>query len=524
MSKRAMPMVLALGLFLPSLTSMCVPSGVRPPATMRETATASIDVVQEKATEVATTTPEAETPTPTLEPSVYLAGQRYPDLVHNSTANEYLVAWHDQDSPLTGKDIYAQLVFSSSHLKGDYFAVSTVAGDQEHATVAYGTVADEYLVVWSDSRNVGTSDWDIYGQRISSGGVLTGTEIIVSSQIGAQQFPAVAYDGDLDEYLVVWHDRRATETDIYGQRITGAGALTGTEISISTALGDQAQPVVAYNSAQGEYLVVWEDQRAGAGNLDIYGQRMSSSGSLVGSEILISCAASDQASPAIAYNSATDESLVVWHDFRDATSDADIYGQRIAADGSPVGSEIAISTELEKQLYPDVEYHAANDRYMVIWQDGRNGASLTYDIYRQLVTGGGWLESENFPLSQRPNDERRPGLAYNMAEGNFLLAWELRKTDSSDVNIFVDLSEFKDSFTLIEEDLQAGLITIDEAAVYKVYALFGSPELPEKYRSDVSAHEDGTMLFLDAVRDWEDLSPSTQQTILDFMTPVEEPP
>jgi len=35
---------------------------------MRETATASIDLVQEKATEVATTTPEAETPTPTQEP------------------------------------------------------------------------------------------------------------------------------------------------------------------------------------------------------------------------------------------------------------------------------------------------------------------------------------------------------------------------------------------------------------------------------------------------------------------------
>jgi len=67
MSKRAMPLVLALGLFLPSLTSMCLPSGSRLPPTMRETATASVDLAQEKATEVATTTPEAETPTPTLE-------------------------------------------------------------------------------------------------------------------------------------------------------------------------------------------------------------------------------------------------------------------------------------------------------------------------------------------------------------------------------------------------------------------------------------------------------------------------
>lgn len=453
--------------------------------------------------------------------SVTAAGQRYPGLAYNSATNEYLVAWHDQDSPLTGKDIYAQLVFSSSELKGDYFAVSTAAGDQEHATVAHGTVADEYLVPWSDGRNVGTSDWDIYGQRIASGGVLTGTEIIVSNEIGAQQFPAVAYEGDLDEYLVVWQDSRATETDIYGQRITGAGVLTGTEIPISVALGDQAQPVVAHNSAQGEYLVVWEDERAGAGNLDIYGQRVSSSGSLVGSEILISSAVNDQASPAVAYNSATSEYLVVWHDFRDPTSDADIYGQRMSAAGSLVGSEIAISTEVEKQLYPDVDYEAGNDRYLFIWQDGRNGASLTYDIYGQLVTGNGSLENGNFPLSQRTNDEEEPALAYNGTDGNFLLAWELWLKDIPASNIFVDLYEPppvpKDSFTLIEEDLAAGLITIDEAAEYRVYSLVASPLLPSKYQSDVPIPGEGTALFLKAVEDWESLSPETQQRINDFI-------
>lgn len=68
MSKCAMPLVLALGLFLSSLTSMCLPSGFRPSATMGETATASIDLAQEKATEVPTTAAETETPTPTLEP------------------------------------------------------------------------------------------------------------------------------------------------------------------------------------------------------------------------------------------------------------------------------------------------------------------------------------------------------------------------------------------------------------------------------------------------------------------------
>lgn len=83
-------------------------------------------------------------------------------------------------------------------------------------------------------------------------------------------FPAVAYNSVNNEYLVVWEGDDNTapladeENEIFGQRINAAsGAEIGGDIRLSevglagNANYDTATPAVAYNSAQNEYLVVW---------------------------------------------------------------------------------------------------------------------------------------------------------------------------------------------------------------------------------------------------------------------------
>jgi hypothetical protein len=76
-----------------------------------------------------------------------------------------------------------------------------------------------------------------------------------------------------------------------------------------------------------------------------------------------------------------------------------------------------------------------------------------------------------------------------------------------------------DSFTLIDRDLASGRITIDQAAIYKIYALFASPDLPPQYQSNVLIPTDGLGAFATAIKDWNQLLPATQQTITDFLTP-----
>ncbi len=64
-------------------------------------------------------------------------------------------------------------------------------------------------------------------------------------------------------------------------------------------------------------------------------------------------------------------------------------------------------------------------------------------------------------------------------------------------------------------------IDLDHAAVFKIFALFGvgSPTIPENYISRIPPRGDGTMLFLEATQYWNALSPATQKTVNDFITP-----
>jgi hypothetical protein len=75
------------------------------------------------------------------------------------------------------------------------------------------------------------------------------------------------------------------------------------------------------------------------------------------------------------------------------------------------------------------------------------------------------------------------------------------------------------SYQLIDAALARGEITRDQAALYKVYALFGSPQLPPQYRSSTLIPDEGTAALLYALKDWEQLSPATQRMIADFLTP-----
>jgi hypothetical protein len=60
---------------------------------------------------------------------------------------------------------------------------------------------------------------------------------------------------------------------------------------------------VAYNPDQATYLLVWEDDRPGTPGVDVYGQVISGSGALLGADFVIATAANNQYDPVVAYGS-----------------------------------------------------------------------------------------------------------------------------------------------------------------------------------------------------------------------------
>ncbi len=244
------------------------------------------------------------------------------------------------------------LVGSNFRVTGD----SPIADDQHAPDVACDPAANQCLVVWRGW----IGDFQIYGQLVSVDGSPVGSDFRISGEeaIGVpSQFPAVAYNSDVAEYLVVWSDERNNERygrDVYGRRVSAEGAPVGDDFMVNSESGQaydewvaryEGDPDVAYNVAAGEFLVVWADERDyETSGVDIYGQRVAGSGTKVGTELMVSGKNSKTATlqtPAVACDPVSGECLVVWEDTRKKTRGSDVYGRhafRRSAPGSATTS------------------------------------------------------------------------------------------------------------------------------------------------------------------------------------------
>jgi beta propeller repeat protein len=92
-----------------------------------------------------------------------------------------------------------------------------------------------------------------------------------------QTNPAIASDGSGGS-VIVWQDYRNGNYDIYAQRVNAGGTTlwTSNGVSVCTSGSIQQQPRIVGDGSGGA-IIVWQDSRNGG--LDIYAQRMNSSGS-----------------------------------------------------------------------------------------------------------------------------------------------------------------------------------------------------------------------------------------------------
>ena len=94
--------------------------------------------------------------------------------------------------------------------------------------MAWNGTDDEYSVVWPDGRNpLSLRRLDIYGQRVSAAGVRLGEEFRISSPDAAADEigPAVAWNGLVNQYLVLWADHRSPRP---APRTAPGGGFRGT--------------------------------------------------------------------------------------------------------------------------------------------------------------------------------------------------------------------------------------------------------------------------------------------------------
>jgi hypothetical protein len=270
----------------------------------------------------------------------------------------------------TGKRPLATGRRPGAALDGEFMIdTNTTYGHGQHDFVSIAEAFDgtNYLVVWEDYN----SDV-IEGARATREGVVIDSSfILIPAEPNYPATPVVAFDGT--NFMVVWSDIRTDAGDIYGTRVSQAGVvLDSAGIPISTAVGEQAAPSIAWNGTN--YLVVWQDHRDTLGTNDIFGAQVTPAGQVLDpGGIAISKAANDQVNPNVGFQGT--DYLVTWTDSR-RSQDLDIYGARVSMTGVVLDTGgIPIDTTANQKDLSKVATltNGVPVSSLVVWQDNLLG-------------------------------------------------------------------------------------------------------------------------------------------------------
>lgn len=218
-------------------------------------------------------------------------------------------------------------------------------------------------------------------------------DFLVTEARALQGDPAVAYDQNRDRFLTTWTDYRnkeSTELDIYGRIVDAGGKPVTGDFPISKAKRGQSISAVAFDPLSNRYLVVWNDWRnAISTDSDIYGQLVNADGTLYGADFIIAGGRFSKKRPAVKFDPVRRRFLVVWADARDNKVEK-LYGRFVDSTGTHLGRESRLVAEGGNQDRPSLAYSEKSKKFFVIWRDsevtGIYGAFVDPDLGPQART------------------------------------------------------------------------------------------------------------------------------------------
>lgn len=298
-------------------------------------------------------------------------------------------------------------------------AVSTAEHKQVNPAVSYNTQGDEFVVIWADARNDET--WDIYGQRLSAWAIpikdnfLIATTNITSTESAPN--PQIAWNTTDNEFLVAWH---ALESDgvLHGQRLTPSGLPNGELLQLSpVSIGPEKRIGLVYNADDNEYLLVWSLYRS-----VVRLQRLGHTGARLGSDapVCFECGPA-QANPVVAYNTTAQEYLVAW---QQNPGSLDVVAQRVSRDGIPQTPGLDVATQYGTvQNLPDVTYNPSTNAYVVVWRDGRFDPNKR-GVWGRTLDADGIATTDGISLTTYLADQRSPAVEWHDGTGaGYLSLW-----------------------------------------------------------------------------------------------------
>jgi hypothetical protein len=270
---------------------------------------------------------------------------------------------------------------------------------------------------------------------------------------------SVAYSSAANEYLVVWQGDDDTsplvdnEREIFAQRVSAGGARLGGRIRVSdmgpngTTTYSADSSSVAYSAASNQYLIVWRGDDSTDEEYEVFGQRLTASGTEIGAnDFRISDMGPDgdpnyaAYAPSVVYSSADNQWLVVWHGDDNTAplvnNEFEVFGQRLTASGTEGGANDFRISDMGPDGNPSYDalttsaaYSSADNQWLVAWY-GDDATDEENEIFGQRLDRTGAQGGANdFRISDMGPDGTpnygayAPSVSYSSADNQWLVSW-----------------------------------------------------------------------------------------------------
>ncbi len=262
--------------------------------------------------------------------------EQYMTLVSDG-AGGAIMTWQDARVDNHNPDIYVQKINASGEAQWTDNGILICDANSSVLPTSTSDGAGGAIITWMDFRNGSANH--IYAQRIDGNGLVlwpaNGVPICTAQYGGSH--PNIVSD-DAGGAIITWEDLRegSSNYDIYAQRIDASGLVQWTEngVAICQASENQVAPTIISDGSGGA-IITWGDKRAGGTFGDIYAQKISASGIVqwAADGVAISTAVKDQNTPSLV-SDGSGGAIITWGDKRNDFSSAyDIYTQQVNANG-----------------------------------------------------------------------------------------------------------------------------------------------------------------------------------------------
>ncbi|MBE2256140.1 MAG: T9SS type A sorting domain-containing protein [Ignavibacteria bacterium] len=304
------------------------------------------------------------------------------------------------------------------------------------------------IMVWEDQRNGGSSNRDVYAQRIDKFGVKQWGDsngLPIAIKPVTERYYDICSDGK-GGAIILWDDNPLpTVTYLKGQRISKSGQKLWSDTGKVIAYdGFRQSGAKIISNGNGGCFIAYQSSELNSSDFDLKANMLDSNGNKLWGNGVWFCQLDGNQYDLVAIKTSDNNYVVSWRDGRTGkVTELDIFAQKISSTGSVMWTANGITvcnarfTQEYQDMYPD-----NSGGFYIAWCDRRD--SIQIDIYAQRFRANGTnvFTANGIPVCLSPESQFRPYFTTDM-KGGVICTWnDFRNGPSAPFNIDIYAQRF----------------------------------------------------------------------------------